>query len=309
MSDTTELATITPAAPITLTATDIRRNVNLIQSVMKEVMKEGTHFGVIPGCQKPSLYKPGSEIILTTFRIAVEPTVEDLSTSSEARFRVKCAGHLPSGQHVGTGIGECSSNEEKYKWRSAVCNAEWEATDESMRREKFKRDGSRMKQVRMSPADVANTVLKMAKKRAQIDLCLTATAASDCFTQDVQDLPEGMELEQEKPAPIQEPRRASEKPAPAKEPPPAEDLSNAPTDDLGTSIVTSVTRPTKKAGEKGGRKWTRYSFQAQADGRWYSSFDDNIGALILGASKEDVFEVVYEEKNGNCDVVRMTKEN
>ena len=47
-----------------------------------------------------------------------------------------------------------------------------------------------MQQVRTNPADIANTVLKMAKKRAQIDLTLTATAASDCFTQDVEDLPE-----------------------------------------------------------------------------------------------------------------------
>jgi hypothetical protein len=37
---------------------------------------------------------------------------------------------------------------------------------------------------------MANTVLKMAKKRAQIDLTLTATAASDVFTQDIEDMPD-----------------------------------------------------------------------------------------------------------------------
>ena len=36
-------------------------------------------------------------------------------------------------------------------------------------------------------ADVYNTVLKMAKKRALVDATLTATAASDIFTQDVED--------------------------------------------------------------------------------------------------------------------------
>jgi hypothetical protein len=35
-----------------------------------------------------------------------------------------------------------------------------------------------------------NTVLKMAKKRAQIDAVLTATAASAIFTQDLEDIPD-----------------------------------------------------------------------------------------------------------------------
>ena len=36
-------------------------------------------------------------------------------------------------------------------------------------------------------ADTYNTVLKMAKKRALVDATLTATAASDIFTQDLED--------------------------------------------------------------------------------------------------------------------------
>jgi hypothetical protein len=39
-----------------------------------------------------------------------------------------------------------------------------------------------------NPADYYNTVLKMAKKRAQVDAILTATAASDIFTQDVEEM-------------------------------------------------------------------------------------------------------------------------
>ena len=37
-------------------------------------------------------------------------------------------------------------------------------------------------------ADTYNTVLKMAKKRAHVDAIITVTAASDIFTQDVEDL-------------------------------------------------------------------------------------------------------------------------
>jgi hypothetical protein len=116
-----------------LTAVAVREHVNLIQEVMRAVMKEGTHYGVIPGCKQPSLYKAGSEVLLTTFRIKYGKSWEDM-------------------------------------------------------------------QVRTEPADVANTVLKMAKKRAQIDLTLTATAASDIFTQDVEDLPEEL-LQEYEPTP------------------------------------------------------------------------------------------------------------
>jgi len=37
-------------------------------------------------------------------------------------------------------------------------------------------------------ADVYNTVLKIAKKRAHVDAIITVTAASDIFIQDVEDL-------------------------------------------------------------------------------------------------------------------------
>lgn len=180
-----------------LTAVDVREHVNLIQEVMAAVMKKETHYGVIPGCKQPSLYKAGSEVLLTTFRIAVSVNVEDLSTADAIRYRVRTVGtHQGSGTVVGEGIGECSSDEEKYKWRRCYNKKEFDATPESRRRIKFTKYGEDM-QVRTEPADVANTVLKMAKKRAQIDLTLTATAASDIFTQDVEDIPDEMREEHE----------------------------------------------------------------------------------------------------------------
>lgn len=173
-----------------LSAVDLREHVNLIQEVMQAVMKKDTHYGVIPGCKQPSLYKAGSEVLLTTFRIAVSVHVEDLSTPDCIRYRVRTVGtHQGSGVIVGEGIGECSSDEEKYKWRRCFTKDEFDLTPESRRRFKFTKYGKDM-QVRTEPADVANTVLKMGKKRAQIDLTLTATAASDIFTQDVEDIPE-----------------------------------------------------------------------------------------------------------------------
>ena len=182
-----------------MTAVEVIAQKRLIQEVMKAVMKEGTHYGKIPGCgDKPTLFKPGADCILTTFKIAAFPEIEDLSTEDEIHYRIKVKGvHMASGIVVGVGVGECSSNEEKYKWRKAVCTEEWEETAEDRRREKWARkykssDYHKVKQVRTNPADVANTVLKMGKKRAAVDMTLTATAASDIFAQDLEDLPEGV---------------------------------------------------------------------------------------------------------------------
>ncbi|MBI2798936.1 MAG: hypothetical protein HYX63_01415 [Gammaproteobacteria bacterium] len=213
-------------SPKRLTAVDIRAQVNLIQEVMASIMKKDTHYGVIPGCKQPSLFKAGSEVLLTTFRISVEPDVEDISGLDERRYRVHAKGiHIPTGTVVGVGIGECSSMEEKYKWRKAY-DKEWNDTPEDRRRVKHGRDYS-TKQVRTEIADVSNTILKMAKKRAQVDMTLTALSASDVFAQDVEDLPEGYvnEEDRDQRPPVEQPKARS---APARtestrEAPPDED--------------------------------------------------------------------------------------
>jgi hypothetical protein len=74
-----------------------------------------------------------------------------------------------------------------------VCDEEYEETQQSKRRIKFSKYQGKVEkvmQVKTEPADIANTVLKMAAKRAQVAMTLNVVAASDCFTQDIEDLPE-----------------------------------------------------------------------------------------------------------------------
>jgi hypothetical protein len=172
-----------------MTAVEVRAHVNLIQEVMKAVMQEGTHYGVIPGTKKPTLYKAGAEVLAATFRIAFDYQIEDLSTPGMIRYRVKCVGsHQGTGITLGAGMGECSTLEEKYRWEKASA-AQYEATPENMRRIKYYGENA-VKQVQSDPWDAGNTALKMACKRAQIAATLNITAASDIFTQDLEDLPE-----------------------------------------------------------------------------------------------------------------------
>ena len=87
---------IVPAQPtqiVPLTAPEIVGRVRRILEVMESVMQNDVHYGKIPGCPKPSLWKPGAEKILATFRIGARPSdVEDLSTPDEKHYRVTVEG-------------------------------------------------------------------------------------------------------------------------------------------------------------------------------------------------------------------------
>jgi len=190
-------------------AVEIRERVNLVQSVMQGIMKRDTHYGTIPGTPKPTLYKPGAEVLCVTFRIAQEYQIADLCDQFTARFRITCIGrHQVTGIVLGEGVGECSSAEEKYKWRAAVCTEEFDLTPDHMRRIKFakyKGNVEKKTQVRTEAADLSNTVLKMACKRAMIAMTLNVTAASDIFTQDIEDLPEELRSHEAAGIPLTDP--------------------------------------------------------------------------------------------------------
>jgi hypothetical protein len=165
----------------------------VLDELLKHVMKKDVHYGTIPGTKKPTLYKPGAEKITASFRLVPRSIVEDLSGPDFFRYRVRVELYNRDGVILGEGVGECSTLEEKYMWRAAVCDEEFAATGEDRKRVKYAKGqgGSHytVKQIRTNAADIANTVLKMADKRAYIAVVLKATAASDVFDQDLEDLP------------------------------------------------------------------------------------------------------------------------
>jgi hypothetical protein len=216
-----------PLAP-KLTAAEIRAEVNLIQQVLKAVMIKDVHYGTIPGTPKPTLYKQGAELLLATFKLNGKPLIEDLTTDDERRYRVSVrVSHQITEKEIGWGVGECSSDETKYKWIAAI-KQEWDETPEDRRRKKWSsKQGKTFQklQVRAHIPDVSNTVLKMAKKRALVDAALTCTHASDIFDQDIEDMPEEMRqniatptARPPMPQPAQAPAPAANGPAPAPDP-------------------------------------------------------------------------------------------
>lgn len=145
----------------------LQQRVSAVHSAYKSVMREGTHYGVIPGTKKPSLYKPGAEMLCTLFRLVPTYTVDKTGYDGGHReYSVTCTlTKMDTGQVWAQGIGLCSTMESKYRYR-------WR---------------NRQRVENPDIADTWNTVLKMAKKRALVDATLTATGCSDMFTQDVED--------------------------------------------------------------------------------------------------------------------------
>lgn len=173
---------------------------NKIHELVRTVMKEGVHFGRVPGCgDKPSLLLPGAQVLKVAFKIATRYMIEDISLPGEKTFRVTAEVFDQTNCAIlGYGVGECSSSEDKYAWRKAVCDEEFENTPDDMKRLKYSKGRNNefytIKQIRTNPADIANTVLKMATKRADVHGTINVTSASEVFTQDLEDLPEGYEI-------------------------------------------------------------------------------------------------------------------
>ena len=213
MSNDLTTTTATELAP--LTAGQVKAQVQLIQSVMKEVMQKDEHYGVIPGTNKPTLLKAGAEKLCLTFRLDPQYEIVERYDGDHLTITSRCLlYHIPTGRRYGSGMGSCSTRESKYAYRIAArtCPACGQAAIIKGKQEYGggwvcfkKKDGCGAKfadgdaviesQVHGRTAnedlpDQYNTVLKMANKRSLVAAALNATAASDIFTQDMEDAPE-----------------------------------------------------------------------------------------------------------------------
>lgn len=196
-----------------LTPRDLVARAKLIEDAIGSVLKNEMHYGTIEGCgDKPTLFKPGAEKLCLMFGYRPELLIKLTELGNGHReYTIHCTLRDFNGNFAGQGIGSCSTMESKYRWRKAGrkcpkcgkeaikvskyddggfycyakiggCGAKFPATDTAI-------TGQIVGRVENEDiADQYNTCLKMAKKRALVDATLTATAASDIFTQDIEDL-------------------------------------------------------------------------------------------------------------------------
>lgn len=198
-----------------LSVEDVVAQVEKIQHIMHRAMKAGEHYGVIPGTNsKPSLLKPGAEKLCLTFRLDPQYSSTEQYDGPHLTVKSTCTlYYIPAGLRLGSGEGSCSTKESKYAFRYAnrTCpkcgkeaiiqgKAEYGGGWVCFKKKdgcgtKFK-DGDTQIETQVTGrvandalADQYNTILKMSNKRALVAAVLNVTAASDIFTQDLEDLP------------------------------------------------------------------------------------------------------------------------
>ena len=220
--DQTQLATIQERSYFLSPATDVAIAVlryKAMAGFIREVLHHGTDYGKVPGTDKDTLLKPGAEKLSSFFglspRFILRDSVEDWTGKdhdSEPFFYYRYACDLLRGdQLMGEGEGSCNSWEKKHRYRYAErlcpnchkatiikgkaefgggwvcftkkggCNAKFGDNDPAI-------VGQVLGTVKNpDPADLPNTLQKMAQKRALVAAVLIATNASEYFTQDAED--------------------------------------------------------------------------------------------------------------------------
>lgn len=168
------LATLSDYVPeIRRTPEQVKIAIENVESLVREHMREKVDFGTIPGTPKPSLYKAGAERLARFFGLGavVEQTraVENWEDGFLLyQYKVGIGPITPNGVvPIAWCEGSANSKEKKYANKPIY--------------------------------DVANTLMKMAEKRAYVGAVLMATNTSDFFSQDLEDLPKEMFHEQAQP--------------------------------------------------------------------------------------------------------------
>ncbi len=219
-----------PGALISLSASamdiaEIQRQSDMINDLLRKKMVEATkennyqgHFGIIPGTKQKSLLKPGAEMIAKMFRLGAqyEHKIEPMPNGHINVSVTACIIHYPTQTVIGYGVGSCSTLESKHRYRTGP----FEFTGKPVPKEywdlrKNDPEGAQKllggrgftakknpetgfyeiaiqgeKVENPDPADVWNTALKVAKKRAYVDGIQTCSAAGDIFMVNAENSPD-----------------------------------------------------------------------------------------------------------------------
>lgn len=298
----------------------LKEQKNAMDDMIKNVMKDGVHFGVTEGCgDKPSLYKPGAELLLQMFRynsdVKTVTTELDIMTPSGVRhreYKSTAVIYDKHGDKVASLSGSCSTLESKYRYRKGagepvrpVPGEYWDIPREKkeLRQEWIKKNAPGLMAKKQDDgswffckvvdkvetpdiADLFNTCLKMSEKRGLTAATLVATASSDKFTQDIEDT-----ANETAPVATQTNKPAEKKEAPKKEEPKAapdkkeEAKKEEPKQEPGkypTTLTAKITKMYANTLYKKEEKWDIYVE------------DNSTGIKKIGVTKANAGEGVGE---------------
>jgi len=140
----------------------LKKQYDLFRKLQQDVLEQEIDYGFPGGRhqgQKPSLYKSGAEKLTRLFNLIPRfEIIKEAETDKFILYMFKCVLETRDGLVIGEGFGSANSRE-KSQWNA-------------------------------NPWANANSILKIAKKRAHVDAVLTGLGASNVFTQDLEDMTE-----------------------------------------------------------------------------------------------------------------------
>lgn len=171
---------------------DLSSRLSVVQEFFNRVMVKNQDYGVIPGTDKPALLKPGAEKLCELYGYApmVKHVDEERDISSgfyHCRVTVALISKK-SGESVAEGTGSANTHESRYRWRWVWPDKVPAGLDKKtmVSRTVGRNNTLQYRMENDDPWSLWNTVLKMAKKRALVDVTLSATRSSGLFTQDAE---------------------------------------------------------------------------------------------------------------------------
>jgi len=173
-------------------------DINEFQNIVHANLIPNVDYGVIPGTDKPTLYKPGAEKIVKLLRLSDKYEILPASIENWDKpffyYQIKSfLTYEATGEIVSEGFGSCNSYEDKYRYRWLWPGDVPAGMDKSKMVSRRTRKGGLQYRVDNEEIfTIVNTLLKMAKKRALIDAALSAGRLSNAFTQDIEDIKANM---------------------------------------------------------------------------------------------------------------------
>lgn len=139
-----------------------KRAMTEMRTFVRHELIEGVHYAKRGNAEKPSLEKPGAEVIFKGFRCRPEfDMIETEHTRDYAYYAVRCrAINIESDIEFASGLGASDTNRDAGGSKASFA---WQC----------------------------NAALKMAKKSAMIDAAMTLGCVSELFTQDMADAENG----------------------------------------------------------------------------------------------------------------------
>lgn len=188
-----EVRTLRPEVKEINTIEKVLAQTQLIREIKTKYMIDKEHYGSF-GRDKPTLLLPGADFLMSIFGLTSEVEIVDKTDTDEEFCVIVKVIFYKDGECLGWTLGECSTKEEKYGYRKAICKEEFEATPKKDRRIKFKQEWKggiiQIQQVRTNPKDNAPTIVQMAYKRGKVAGVREALNATSLFSVNTEDLPE-----------------------------------------------------------------------------------------------------------------------